>query len=259
MILNKPFINNIKHQIMKNYFFIVGLFIVTLSNAQTFQIGINGYTPLLFGDITESSIDNPSAGYVESAYGGNFEFMFYTKSNWGFGVKVSYSEYLKNIDNYKTDLLKKLDINEDKIIMQSLFTYRHIGFQLGASHSFNVIGKFNIEPYIFFGAGVFTSPIEEITYFKNGKTYTQKKSITGFATINYTPGLKFQWNLIDKHLGLSLYVEYDGISMQEWSEETVTYTSDSFEKASTTTKYSINSINIGGGVSYRFGKGLNNN
>ncbi len=242
---------------MRRYFFIIVFFIATAINAQTFQIGLNSYTPILFGDITETNLDNPSAGYVKNASGGGFDFMFYTKNNWGFGFKATYTEYQKNVEAYKEDLLQKLEITEDNMIIESLYMYHYFRFNLGLSHSFKVGGKFNIEPYLFFGAGVFTSPMEEATYFKNNKTYTRKKSVTGFAAVNYLPGIKFQWNFIDQHLGLSLYAEYDGIVLGEWSEETVTYTADSFNKTLSTKDYSINSINIGGGISYRFGKGLN--
>jgi len=243
---------------MKKYLFIIAFFITSIINAQTFQIGLKAYTPILFGDIIETDIENPSAGFVNYASGGSLDFKIYTKTDWGFGFKVNYSEYIRNIDAYKEGISKSLGISDSNMIMQSLYTYRYIGFQIGVSHNFKIKGKFNIEPYIFLGAGVFTSPIEEITYFKNNKTYTRKKTITGFATIEYTPGINFQWNFIDEHLGLSLHIEYDGKILEEWSEETVTYSSDSFNKTYDTKDYSISAVNIGIGISYRFGKELNN-
>jgi len=241
---------------MKTFYIIIVFFISVALNAQTFKIGVTGHSPILFGDITETNLENPSAGYVEYASGGNIEFMFYTKKNWGFGFKVNYSEYIKNIDAYKEDLLKDLNIADSNMIMQSLYTYRYIGFQIGTSYNFKIKGKFSIEPYIFFGLGVFSSPMEEITYFKNSQTYTRKKAITGFATFDYTPGVNFQWNFIDGHLALAIYIEYDGKILGEWAEETVTYSSNSFHKTSETKNYSISAINIGGGISYKFGKGL---
>jgi len=242
---------------MRKLFLMFVMFLGVLVSAQTFQIGISGNNPILFGDITETDLNNPSAGYVMSANGSNFDFMYYTPKNWGFGFRANYTAYIKDIDLYKEDLLNNLGITDTSMIMQSLYTYRYFGFQIGASHNFKIKGKFNIEPYLFFGAGAFISPMEEATYFKGGQTFTRKKTVTGFASVNYSPGVKFQWNLVDGHLGLSLYIEYNGIALESWEEETVTYTANSFNKTSNTKSYNISAVNIGGGISYRFGNGLN--
>jgi len=231
-----------------------GIFISNTIHAQTVQVGLNWYNPILLGDISNSNIADENSGYVTFASGANIEFNYYTKGNFGFGFRTNYTSYAKDIAAYREDLVSALGVTDSNLVMQSLYTYRYFGGQVGASYVFNVSKVFNIEPYMYIGFGAFTSPLEEVTYFKNNETFIQKKPITAFATFNYTPGVKFQWNIAKGHIGIRLYAEYDGFAMEEWGEEKVTFSATSFKRSSALKTYDINSFNIGLGVSYRFGK-----
>jgi hypothetical protein len=230
------------------------IFIGGTMQAQTVQIGLNWYNPFLLGDISNSDFTNKNSGYVTFATGTNIEFKYFTKGNFGFGLRTSYTSYAKDITAYREDLMSALGVSDSNLVMQSLYSYRYFGGLVGVSYVFIISIRFNIEPYMYIGFGAFTSPLEEVTYFKNNETYIQKKPLTAFATFNYTPGVNFQWNIVNGHLGIRLYAEYDGFSMEEWGEERLTYSATSFNKSSALKTYDIQAFNIGLGVSYRFGK-----
>ncbi len=199
------------------------MLILSLStNAQVFELSLNGYTPFVVGDISSTDATNSNSGYVTQASGTNFQFMYNAKNNLGVGFRVYYNQYYRDIDTYKEDIMASLNVNDSNFLMQSVYIYNSFGFQIGIN------GKFHILPHFFIGGNIFTSPAEQIIYFDNNTTYTRKKPITAFVGINYTPGIKFQWNLVDGHLGLNIYAEYDGVILEDWDEEVVTYSNNSF-------------------------------
>ena len=244
---------------MKKILF-TSLLIITISNviAQSFQVGLNGYGAIVMGDITQTDLNNPSAGYVLYSEGGSLEFLYHTKKKFAFGFRPHYSSYTKDIHTYKDDLTQYLGVSDSNIMIQSLYTYSNMGVQLGIAYQFDVSEIFSIEPYFFLGGNIFTSPAEQVTYFKKGTTYIQKKPITAFVGFSYSPGVKFQWIILDGHLGLNAFLEYNAIVIEPYAEETITYSNNSFDKKYVQRDYSINAINIGIGVFYRFGKGVSN-
>ena len=234
---------------------VIALFFVGQDSVKAqFQIGLNSFNPILFGDLTKTELNNPGAGYVIYGTGGNIELMYHFKNKLGVGFRSNYSIYTKDIDAYKLDLMSAIGVDENNFMMQSVYAYHSLSGQFSVSYDISAGEKFSIEPYIYLGFNVFTSPIEEAVYFKNGSTFTRKKPVEAFGGFNYSPGVKFQWVLLQKHLGLVLYAEYDGSSIENWSEEYITYSSDSFTKSYVEKSYSIQSVNIGIGAYWRFGK-----
>ena len=245
---------------MKKFILVILVFFIISINsttqAQTFQVGLNGYVSQVLGDIKETDLNNPSSGYVLYADGGNLEFLYHTKKNFAFGFRSFYTYYSKDFTTYKEDVMQQLGVSDSNMMIQSSYTYKNFGLQLGVAYQFDISEIFSIEPYFFMGGNFFTSPAEQITYYKRGRTFVKKKSVTGFFGFSYSPGLRFQWVIFNKRLGLNASLEYNGTSLETYVEETITYSSNTFKKEYIQRNYNINAINIGIGIFYRFGKGV---
>jgi len=231
------------------------LFLFSPSHAQVFRFSLGGYGISTSGDLTKKEFKNSSAGYVNFATGGNFEFKYYTNSHLGLGVRWTYAEYERDKDAYQADLKNYLGIVDDQYYMRDSYPYIASNFHLGLSYLYDLSNKFQLEPYFYFGFTIFASPLEQATYAKDGFTHNYRKYATGFAGFSYSPGVKLQWN-IAKHFGLHLFAEYEGASLGQEIEKSIIYSYNTFEKNKVNKKYRLQQVNIGLGLNVSIGKGL---
>ena len=231
------------------------LFVSNSVDAQVFQVSVNPYNSVVFGDLTKKELHGTGAGYVDFAYGGGLEFKYYIK-NLGLGAKWGYTHYVKDMDSYQSDLAEELGIIDAQFIMTSMDSYNSYSFSLVVSYVLKVSDKFQFEPYFSSGIKSFVSPFDHIIYSQNSTTYTYRKDLQAYVGFCFSPGLKLQWN-ISKHIGLNLFMEYEGVGLFEETEESINYSYNSFEVNSTKKSYNPQSLNVGLGFAYSFGKGLN--
>jgi len=231
------------------------VFVFNTLNAQVFQVVFNGYQSSVSSDLQKKEFNSKSAAYVDLAGGGSFELKYYFANNFGLGVKWSYSAYLKDSESYEADLKQELGIVDDNFDLKLPPVYGSYNSQFIFSYVFDVKEKFQIEPYMGLGFKTFTTPLERAIYSINSTTYNYRKDLKMFYGFSYTPGIKFQWN-INKFIGLNLFVEYDGVSLEEGSEDHIITSYNSFEKASTLKEYNAATVNVGLGLAFSFGKGL---
>lgn len=229
----------------------------TSLHAQVFQVSVNDHTSLVVGDFAKNDMSNPKAGYVKSSNGGNLEFKLYIKK-FGIGLRGTVTNYQRDNETYKQDLKSQLGISASNNMFTMTRSFWSVGGDLGVSYVINVIKKFQIEPYFYFGYRTLSSPLDEVVYVQNSTTFTYRKNPTIFDGISYVPGVKFHWNVFQQ-VGLNLYAEYEGVSTLTQTEETVIYSNESFEAKNLDRTFNPQSINIGLGISFSFGKGLKEN
>ena len=242
---------------MKTKPFILLLAALTLSiftgvQAQVFQISFNDHFTGVIGEFAKDDIKNPNAGYVYMADGGNLEFKFYIKK-FGIGLRGSVTNYQRDVEAYKSDLMGKLGITENNSYSTLTRSYWSIGGDLGVSYVININEKFLVEPYFYFGFRTLSTPLDEVVYFENSTLYTYRNNPVLIYGISYIPGLKFQWNAT-KRLGLNLYLEYEGAGAYKETRKSVLYSNNSFERSKTDVSYKPQSINVGLGLAFSFGK-----
>jgi hypothetical protein len=234
--------------------FIVLVTISLSGKAQTFRFGFNGNNYSVFGDMASTDLNNKSAGFVEYAQGGSFDFVYLAKNNLGMGIRMNYTVFSKDNDKYRDAIRDKLGVTDDNYIMQNAFMFFNTGFQFGFTYNFKIKGKFSIEPYLYFGLDVLMFPQEEVIFSKAKTTYTYRKYAKAFPGFSYSPGVRFQWNLT-KHFGLNLSAEYYGAGYGEDVTENVLYNDNVFEPEHVNRNYGISALNIGFGVNFFFGEG----
>ncbi len=223
-------------------------------SAQEFKLELNGYSANVSGDFTKNSMEDEGAGYVSEAFGSNLEFKYYY-NHIGFGIRIDYVEYARDDDSYIRDLKNYLGIVDENYTMTENYFYSAYNLQFGLTYAYDLSRKFQLEPYFYFGLNVFISPIERAIYQKNGVTYTYRKDPVGYAGVGYVPGVKILWK-ITKHFGLNLAMEYEGMALSEETEEDIIYSYNSFNKHRVDKAYNPASFNIGLGLTFSFGKGL---
>lgn len=231
------------------------LLIFSSVNAQVFQISANTYNSVVFGDLTKKEMNSSSAGYVDFSYGLGVEFKFYIK-NLGLGLKWDHSDYGRDMETYETDLKNELGIIDSNYSITQLSSFKSNSFLFGISYVIKLSPKFQLEPYFNFGIQSFRSPFEHAVFSKESITYTYRKDPIIYVGGIYMPGLNFQWN-ITKNIGINIFVEYKGSVLFEEVEESITYSYNSFVVNSVNKKYNPQSLNLGIGFAYTFGKGLN--
>ena len=231
------------------------LLIISSVNAQVFQVSANGYNSIVFGDLTKKELNNAGAGYVDFAYGGGVEFKYYI-NNLGLGLKWAYTDYGRDIESYQTDLKDKLGITDDQYNITQTYAFRSNSFSFGLSYVYKLSDKFQLEPYLYLGLENFVSPFEHAVYSKSNTTFTYRKDAKLYVGFCYAPGVKCQWN-ITKNIGLNIFAEYKGATLFEETEDSIIYSYNSFETTSVNKTYKPQSLNVGLGFAYSFGKGLN--
>jgi hypothetical protein len=234
---------------------VVSLFTANTLNAQFMRISVYGQQGFVMGDITKEDINSSTAGYVDFSSAGGFEFNYYLKNNLGFGLRFSGSSYGIDTEAYESDLIEMLGISGDQYDLTQSYNFWSFGSELGISYLGSISEKWHIEPYFYFGFNFLTSPANAVVYEQNNTTFEYKTKPQIFAGISYAPGVKMHWN-IQKSFGLYFSVEYKGNLFMEDNVKSLNYSYNTLEISEVEKSYTINSINIGLGLAFRFGKGI---
>ena len=233
------------------------LFIVDTTSAQLFKISAFGQNGIITWDFANKEISSNTAGYVDYGYVGGIELNYYFNNKVGLGLRWSGADYERDIDTYESDLTKMLGITNDLYDLTQSYSYLAFGFDVGISYQMNISEKVQLEPYIYLGYKALISPVSELIFLQDNTTFQYKTKSQAYLGFSYSPGLKLNWNAW-KNFGFFFSAEYDGNSFMEDDERNLLYSYDTFEISDTQKSYTINSVNIGVGLSFRFGKGLQN-
>ena len=221
-------------------------------SAQVFQVTLNNHLTGVMGEFSENDVSKTNAGYVDYADGGNVELKTYIKK-FGIGLRGSITNYTRDNEAYEIDLKSTLGITGNDYYFSLTRSYWSIGGDIGVSYLLGINEKLQFEPYFYFGFRALMTPQDEVVFFENSSTYTYRKNPTPFYGISYIPGLKFQWN-ITRLVGLNLYLEYEGAGSYTETEESVLYSSNTFETSSIERSYKPQSINFGLGLAFSLWK-----
>jgi hypothetical protein len=229
---------------------------ITLSaSAQVVKISAYGQEGIVFGDMAKKEINSPSAGYVEYASAGGLEANFYLKNNLGFGIRWSGTYYERDFETYESDLTGLLEIDGDPYDLSQIYAFWDLGSDLGISYLLDLSEKWQLEPYFYFGFRLLSSPASSVIYTQNATTFHYRAKPQLYVGVSYSPGLKINWNAF-QHLGFFASLEYDGNAFLEEDERSMIYSFDSLDITDMEKQYSIHSVYLGLGLSFRFGKGL---
>lgn len=224
--------------------------------AQIFQISANSYNSILSGDLSEKDMTKDGSGYVDFVYGFSLEAKYYIK-DFGLGVKWGASEYLRDVDSYNHDLKNLLGITDDQYSITQVDAFWSHNVSLGISYNLNLSDKIQLEPYFSIGVKTFLSPGEHAVYSKNNTTYTYRKDPAVYTGLSYTPGIKFKYNFT-RNIGINVFAEYEGVSLNDGTEEIINYSYNSFDIRYVDKAYNPQLFNVGLGLAYSFGKGTRN-
>ena len=234
---------------------IVMLLVVNSMHAQILRISAFGQEGFVMGDIAKTGINSPSAGYVDYASTGGLEANYYLKNNLGFGLRWSGTNFMRDFETYESDLTEMLGISNDPYDISPSYVYWAFGSDFGISYLIDISGKLQLEPYFYLGFKGLLSPMSSVIYSRENTTFQYKSKSHLFFGFSYSPGVKFHWNAF-KHAGFFASLEYDGKSYLSDDERSMIYSYNSLEITDTEKNYNIHSLNIGLGLSFRFGKGL---
>lgn len=230
------------------------LLIFNDTHAQIFKISTIGQEAIIMGDISKKEINNAKAGYVDYGSTSGLELNYYLKNNFGFGLRWKGTFYGQDIDTYESDIKKMLGISGNNYDLTQTYGFWSFGSDFGISYLIGISEKLQLEPYFYFGATGLSSPKTEVIYLKENTTFRYVSKSQLYLGISYSPGVKLNWN-ITKLFGLYFSAEYLGKSFLEDKERSILYTSTTLDITDTEKNYSINSVNLGLGLSFRFGKG----
>jgi hypothetical protein len=238
----------------KTFFFVMILFFVIGINAQTYKASLTFYSSNIMGDLTSSDLTNPDAVYIQYGIGAGLEFMTYEAldGHLGIGGRFNYVEYEKDADAYNDALKFRLGIKDGNYDTRKAYFHIESNFQAGISYLLAVSENVEVEPYVFLGFNVFTTPLESVIFYKDGITYNYRKNVNVYWGFSYAPGARVQWRTHER-FGMNFFVEYHGVTHGSDTETTVTTTYNSFVKTSRERDYDYGAINVGVGVTYTFG------
>lgn len=234
---------------------VIMLFITNSVSAQLFKISVFGQNGFMMGDITKKEFSSSTAGYVDYGFVGGIEINYYFNNKIGLGFRWTGSDYERDIDSYESDLKELLGIINEPYDFTQTYSFWTFGSDFGISYQFSLSDKLQLEPYIYLGYKALISPAGEVIYYQNNTTYQYKNKSTSCLGFSYMPGVKLNWN-VWKHFGFYFSAEYNGSSFMEEDERSMIYSYNALEITDTPKNYKINSVNIGLGLTFRFGKGL---
>ncbi|MGB0402657.1 MAG: hypothetical protein ACPGEG_01080 [Salibacteraceae bacterium] len=229
---------------------LMSIFIYSNIQSQGLKISLGASNGIVLGDMAGTDLTKNTNAFVDYAFSSNLEIM-YTKKNLGFGVRGSFMSYLRNKNEYETAVGQSLNLTEGNYDLR--YTNAFIAFStlVGASYQIKLSEKWALEPYVFIGFKGLTSPYEKSIYNDGSTTFTSEKDPQFYLGLNYIPGLRLQWNF-SKFFGVAVFGEFDGASFTDNAEETITYSSTTFNKSTRTMAYNPQSINVGINLNIRF-------
>ena len=237
-------------------FIFISFFTIHGAFAQVFRISVLNQEGAVFGDFAKKDLANNAAGYAEYSSLGGLEFNYYTKQNIGFGIRWTGTFYGRDFETYETDLASSLGITNGIYDVTQSFGFWSVGSDFGVSYLKTLSPKLQLEPYAYIGFRGLISPVSNIIYQQNNETFEYRTKSQVYFGIAYSAGLKLHWNIAN-HFGLYFSLAYDGSSFAEFEERSIRYSYNSLEIIDRNREYAINTVNLGIGLSFRFGKGLN--
>lgn len=230
------------------------LFTIALTfniQAQDLQISLGSSNGIVLGDMNGTNLANNTNAFLATSFSSNLEIMYY-KNNLGVGLRGSFMSYLRDKNKYEDAVVQEMSLTDGNYDFRYTNAFLSFSTLVGASYQFRLTEKIAIEPYIYVGFKSLTSPYERTIYNDGTTTFTAEKDPQVYFGFNYIPGLKFQWDFA-KHFGVALFGEFDGASLQNNNEKTITYSSTSFNSTEISKSYNPQSLNLGINLSVRFG------
>lgn len=179
------------------------------------RFGLEGGNSILFGDITDESIGDPNAGYVDFGFTTGFMGQYIFKNNVSITFRSSIFVLSRDMDSYEEDLAESLGLSEDDAYYaDNLGVYLVGGGSLGVSYIFDMNENWQIEPYLYAGFRALSSPSERFVYQNGVTTNTLEKKRATFYGFSYAPGVRVNWNF-GNFTGLYFFAEYEGVQFAE--------------------------------------------
>lgn len=241
---------------MKNNYLILTVIMCLVSisgivNAQYSKISITGHTGFVMGDFKKQELNSETSGYADQAWSTVIEYNYYLKNNLGLGVRSSYTGYLRDIA-YREDLVNSVEMWNSDITSND--TYHAYSFNIGASYLLNLTKSINLEPFLFTGYRFMISPATSFIFLRNGTTYEYKNKSQSYVGFGYAAGVKLNWNITNT-LGLFGSVEYNNdIYNAEFETNVLSSYNTLLVDESRAKEYNIHKLNIGLGISFKFGE-----
>lgn len=237
--------------------FVVAILIIAANStkAQEFKLSILGQQNLVSGDFGKSESNNAYAEYLDYGISDGLELNYYTKKNWGFGIRLIDQIYLRDRDKFESDFQNGLGLSNNEFDISQPASYFSIGTDIGISYLIEINKNWQVEPYFFFGGRSLARSNINAIYAVNGNTTQYQSKLPVFYGYNINPGAKIHWN--NTRFGLFLSLEYQNTKFNQDDETTITSSANLLEINTNKRSYDINSFNLGLGLTYRFGKNLN--
>ena len=232
---------------------LIGFFIFAKSsNAQAVNFNIGGHYSNVVTDFADKDITNPDAAFLYYSSGSRFEIIFYSKKNWGFGFRFGSTTYQRDQSTYDIDLKNALGIKTDYFYYSSDNAYRAYGTDLGFSYLFKFKDDLALEPYFYLGFRQMKSPSESGVFYQNSKSYSYRKNAGNYTGYAFMPGLRLYWMTVADIIKFNLYLEYEAVSYNTETEQSVFYSADTYKTTSVNRNLNPNAINFGLGISFFF-------
>ena len=224
-------------------------------SAQVVRISTNSQEGFVLGDFAKTDLQSGTAGYVAYGSGGGIEINYFTKRNIGIGLRWSGTYYGLDMETFESDLKEMLDITNDAYDITHSYAYWSLGSDVGISYLLGLSEKWQLEPYFYLGLRGLVSPAGMVIYSQNSTTFQYLSKPRLYYGFSYSPGVKIHWNPFN-HVGFHLSVEYHGASFLYDDERSILYSFNSLEITDRDKNYHMQALNLGLGLTFWFGKGL---
>lgn len=224
-------------------------------SAQIIRITAYSQEGFVLGDFTKADLNSGTAGYVNYSSAGGLEAAYYTRSNIGLGLRWSGTYYGLDIETYEEDLTEMLGIAGDPYDITHTYAFWSFGSDFGVSYLANLSKRWQLEPYFYLGLRGLISPAGTVIYSQNSTTFQYLSKPRLYYGFSYSPGVKLLWNAFN-HVGFYFSVEYHGASFLYDDERSMIYSYNSLEITDLEKNYHTQAVNLGLGLTFRFGKGM---
>ena len=232
------------------------LIIVTYpATAQELRISSFGQESIVFGDFSKKEFNHSGAGYIDYGSSGGLELNYYFPNKLGVGLRWAISSYGRDLETFENDLKNELNLVNNTFHLSQPYAFWTMNSEFGISYLHDMGEKWQIEPYFYLGFNVMGARETNAIYSDNGSTFQYRSESPLFYGVSYAPGVKMHWN-IAKRFGLYFSGEYQGSSYFKDDETRITSSATSLGIKDVERSYKINAVNIGLGLSFKFGKGI---
>lgn len=231
--------------------YIIAIALLAISNLSVGQ-GVEGFrlngriaAAVPLGTLAETGTDALQTGLASPGIDFNTGFELFLTKVIDLGVRVGYSVY--QVDD---QAFNDVFINEWGFDPQTNTTsYQNIYFLGGGGLNIPVIKeKFDIQPYMYAGLGIFKSAGKEAFGTDNGIQYYYSNESNYQPSLHLQPGASFNIYIND-------FAEFQVYSEYNHSDITVEETIQAQEASSPVNQdvdYSLSAIHVGAGLTFRF-------